>query len=50
MSELDQGRQSYVLNHLEGAQVFITCCDAAHFEGLLSGRVFRMERGALSPA
>lgn len=49
MSELDQGRQRYILNHLEGAQVFVTCCDASHFEGLLSGKVFRMERGALSP-
>lgn len=50
MSELDQSRQHYVLNHLEGAQVFITCCDAGHFEGLLSGRVFRMEAGQLAPA
>lgn len=28
LSELDPSRQSYLLNKLEGLQVFITCCDA----------------------
>lgn len=27
MSELDAGRQRYVLEHIQGKQVFITCCD-----------------------
>ena len=29
MSELDEGRQDYILNHMKGMQLFITCCDAA---------------------
>lgn len=27
MSELDSGRQDYILNHIENWQVFITCCE-----------------------
>ena len=27
MSELDMSRRDYLLNHLDGRQVFITCCD-----------------------
>lgn len=27
MSELDSGRQNYILNHIENWQVFITCCE-----------------------
>lgn len=27
MSELDSHRQDYILNHIEGWQVFITCCE-----------------------
>ena len=29
MSELDVSRQDYILNHIEGWQVFITCCEPA---------------------
>lgn len=47
MSELDETRQSYLMNHLEGWQVFITCCDPSALTRLTDGRVFRMENGNL---
>jgi DNA replication and repair protein RecF len=28
LSELDEGRQRYVLGHIDGGQTFITCCEA----------------------
>ena len=28
LSELDASRQNYLLNKLEGLQVFITCCES----------------------
>lgn len=49
MSELDPSRQNYILNHLEDAQVFITCCDRAPIEQLLTGRAFYMKSGHLEP-
>ncbi len=48
MSELDEGRQDYILNHIEGRQVFITCCDKASVNLLNGGAVFRMENGMLT--
>ena len=45
MSELDQHRQSYLLNRLEGWQVFITCCDPATLRLLDKGSVFEMRGG-----
>lgn len=47
MSELDVSRQSYILNHLKGMQVFITCCDPSNAMRLETGRIFRMEQGRL---
>ena len=47
MSELDQSRREYLLNHLTGSQIFITCCDKSYFSRLEGGRVFRMENGRL---
>ena len=47
MSELDQNRREYLLNHLTGSQIFITCCDKGYFSRLEGGRVFRMEHGRL---
>lgn len=47
MSELDQNRREYLLNHLTGSQIFITCCDKRYFSRLEGGRVFRMEHGQL---
>lgn len=48
MSELDAGRQEYVLNHVKDQQVFITCCDVIHTIRLKEGKIFRIEKGALT--
>lgn len=48
MSELDQSRQDYLLNHIHGWQVFITCCDPAAVGRLEGGAVFQVEQGKLS--
>ncbi len=45
MSELDQGRREYLLNHIQGKQVFITCCDTSAYNGLIDGKVFFLEKG-----
>ncbi len=50
MSELDSSRQDYLLNHIEGWQVFITCCEPSHI--LLSktddsGNLFELKGGHL---
>ena len=34
LSELDAGRQDFVLNQIEGGQVFITCCEPGRFTKL----------------
>lgn len=49
MSELDRFRQSYILNHIGGCQVFITCCDAAGLENLSGGSVFSVKNGKIEP-
>ena len=48
MSELDQSRREYLLNHLTGSQIFITCCDKGYFSQLQEGRAFYMEKGRLA--
>lgn len=48
MSELDPIRQNYILNHIKGWQVFITCCDPSNTENLDKGKVFSMKEGRLS--
>ncbi len=47
MSELDGARKEYILNHMEGRQVFITCCDSAVFSDLRGGAVFQVAGGRL---
>lgn len=47
MSELDRKRQDYILNHIKGWQVFITCCDPKQIESLKAGSLFKMENGQL---
>jgi len=47
MSELDKNRREYLLNHIVGKQVFITCCDRSAYEGLGSGVVWNMKDGNL---
>lgn len=47
LSELDAGRQDFVLNQLKSGQVFITCCETDRLTSL--GQVLRIENGALLP-
>ena len=49
LSELDRGRQEYILASLGEGQVFITCCDLNPRAGELAGRVFRVEDGIVGP-
>lgn len=45
MSELDQGRQDYLLNRIQGFQVFITCCDILGALRMEEGKVFQVKDG-----
>lgn len=49
MSELDQSRQDYLLNHLHGRQVFITCCSPETVSLMETGMRFRVENGQTFP-
>ena len=46
MSELDPGRQNYILNHIEGIQSFITCCDPTDIRNLKQGKVIQIKNGS----
>ncbi len=48
MSELDQGRQDYILNQIRGFQVLITCCDASNTLRMESGRIFTVRGGQIA--
>ena len=48
MSELDLARQNFVLNHIEGMQSFISCCDPSNVKQLKNGKIFRMKEGRIS--
>ena len=48
MSELDESRQNYILNHIENKQVFITCCDPNTVQKAKEGRFFHIENGKLT--
>ncbi len=47
LSELDMKRQSFVLNRIQGGQLFITCCEGDKLEGLESGKSFHINSGKL---
>ena len=47
MSELDPGRQDYILNKTEQTQVFITCCEPTQALRARTGREFKINRGGL---
>ncbi len=49
MSELDEKRQDYVLNHIDNRQVFLTCCDPSQVLRLCKGRSFLVRNGTLKP-
>ena len=47
LSELDEKRQEFVLNRINGGQVFITCCQEMGLDRLGEGRTFHIQGGAL---
>ena len=47
LSELDPGRQHFILNHVEGGQIFITCCDEAPLSAVKEGKVFEFREGRI---
>lgn len=47
LSELDAKRQSFVLNRIQGGQIFITCCEEEKLEGLEGGKAFHIQGGKL---
>lgn len=47
MSELDEKRQNYVLNHIKDRQVFMTCCDPSQVLRLWEGKSFLIKGGEL---
>lgn len=49
MSELDSLRQDYLMNHMEGWQVFISCCDPNTVKGLDKGRIIEVKSGSAIP-
>ncbi len=48
MSELDTSRQDYILNHIDGWQVFITCCEPSAALKDTAAKVFSVKQGVIS--
>lgn len=48
MSELDEGRQNFILNYLDSWQVFITCCDPSTLLRSEVGKIFEVKNGTVS--
>ena len=48
MSELDENRQNYILNHIKGWQSFITCCDTSNIKNLKAGKVINIKKGGIA--
>lgn len=47
MSELDEGRQTFILNYLDNWQVFITCCDPSTLLRSKKGKAFEVSNGEI---
>lgn len=47
MSELDEKRQDYILNHIKDWQVFITCCEKETILKLKQGKTFHIDKGKI---
>ncbi len=45
MSELDEQRQDYILNHIHDWQVFITCCEPSAVMRMTGGQTFHVKQG-----
>lgn len=48
MSELDEGRQTFILNYLDNWQVFLTCCDPSQLLRSKKGKAFEVVDGKIS--
>lgn len=48
LSELDSKRQDYLLNKIEGYQVFITCCEKSDKKQLEKGKLFLVNKGSIT--
>ncbi len=48
MSELDNFRQNYILNHLKKRQIFISCCNEESVNLLKDGKKFYVEKGKVT--
>ena len=48
MSELDEWRQDYLLNHLTDEQVFITCCEPSSVMRMAGGARFHVAGGVIT--
>ena len=46
LSELDAGRQDYILERISDGQVFITCCEDGKISGMTGGKIIRIKEGA----
>ena len=49
LSELDEKRQSFVLNRIGGGQTLITCCEDVNISSRTGGKVFFVEGGRIRP-
>ena len=47
MSELDPSRQEYILNHIKGWQVLITCCEPDVVNRLKEGKTIKIKNGKI---
>ena len=50
LSELDAGRQEFVLNRIGGGQTLITCCEDADISRRTGGRVLTVSGGRIREA
>ncbi len=46
LSELDRGRQDYILSRINDGQVFITCCEDGRISDATGGKTIRIRGGA----
>lgn len=47
LSELDRSRQDFILNHIVGMQLFVTCCDEKQVLKYKKGSLFEMSGGII---
>ena len=47
LSELDEGRQSFVLNRLGGGQTLISCCEDEGISSRTGGKVLVVKKGRI---